>query len=209
MPSHQKLLEAPIHRALLALAVPIVIGQILQSAYQLTDAFWVGRLGANQVAAVSVSMPVTFLVIALGSGLAMAGATLSAQYMGAKQYEKVNHVAAQTMLMVLITSVVLGFTGYLLSPAFLTLLRVESAVYQDALRFMHVSFSDGVISQNECTLDRVFELTDITWPVVCSDFLDRRVKNRFGFCLIGVAVRNKVLGQTDDITASFSQWRYR
>ncbi len=140
MPSHQKLLEAPIHRALLALAVPIVIGQILQSAYQLTDAFWVGRLGANQVAAVSVSMPVTFLVIALGSGLAMAGATLSAQYMGAKQYEKVNHVAAQTMLMVLITSVVLGFTGYLLSPAFLTLLRVESAVYQDALRFMHVSF---------------------------------------------------------------------
>ncbi len=144
MPSQQKLLEAPIHRALLSLAIPIVIGQILQSAYQLTDAFWVGRLGAHQVAAVSVSMPVTFLVIALGSGLAMAGATLSAQYMGAKQYEKVNHVAAQTMLMVLLTSIILGLTGYLLSPYFLTLLNVEPAVYQDALRFMHVSFI-GVI----------------------------------------------------------------
>ncbi|WP_456295384.1 MATE family efflux transporter [Vibrio sp. AK197] len=140
MPSRQKLLEAPIHRALLSLAIPIVIGQILQSTYQLTDAFWVGRLGAHQVAAVSVSMPVTFLVIALGSGLAMAGATLSAQYMGARQYEKVNKVAAQTMLMVLFSSIILGLTGYLLSPYFLTLLQVEPAVYQDALRFMHVSF---------------------------------------------------------------------
>lgn len=101
-----------INKALISLAIPIVIGQILQSAYQLTDAFWVGRLGAAQVAAVSISMPVTFLVIAIGSGLAMAGATLSAQYMGAGNQEMVNHVAAQTMLMVFITAVVLGLTGY-------------------------------------------------------------------------------------------------
>ncbi|MEJ0000474.1 MAG: MATE family efflux transporter [Verrucomicrobiota bacterium] len=46
--------------------------------YQLTDAFWVGRLGAAAVAAVAISFPVTFLVIAAGSGLAIAGATLSA-----------------------------------------------------------------------------------------------------------------------------------
>ncbi len=133
-----------ISKALLSLAIPIVFGQILQSTYQLTDAFWVGRLGAAQVAAVSVSMPVTFLVIALGAGLAMAGATLSAQYMGAGKRDMVNHVAAQTMLMVVIVAVVLGLTGYLLSPYFLTLLGVETEVYRDALKFMHVSFI-GVI----------------------------------------------------------------
>jgi Na+-driven multidrug efflux pump len=81
MPSErQKLfLEGPIGRALLRLAVPIILGNLLQTGYQLTDAFWVGRLGAAAVAAVSVSFPVTFLVIALGAGLAIAGATLSAQ----------------------------------------------------------------------------------------------------------------------------------
>lgn len=133
-----------INKALISLAIPIVIGQILQSAYQLTDAFWVGRLGAAQVAAVSVSMPVTFLVIAIGSGLAMAGATLSAQYMGAGNQEMVNHVAAQTMLMVFLTAVVLGLAGYYLSPYFLRLLGVEQDVYHDALQFMHISFI-GVI----------------------------------------------------------------
>ncbi|WP_027251035.1 MATE family efflux transporter [Photobacterium halotolerans] len=139
-----RFLEGPINKVLISLAVPIILTNILQSAYQLTDAFWVGRLGASEVAAVSVSMPVTFLVIALGSGLAMAGATLSAQYMGAGRRDKVNHVAAQTMLMVAVTSVVLGLTGYLLSPYFLTLLGVSEKVYGDALKFMHVSFI-GVI----------------------------------------------------------------
>lgn len=133
-------LTGSIPRALLTLAVPIVLANILQTGYQLTDAFWVGRLGASAVAAISVSFPVTFLVIALGSGLAMAGATLSSQYMGAGRQDMVNHVAAQTMLMVVITSVIFGALGYVLAPRLLTLLGVAPDVYANALGFMRVSF---------------------------------------------------------------------
>jgi putative MATE family efflux protein len=141
----QKLfLEGPIGKALVRLAIPIILGNLLQTGYQLTDAFWVGRLGAAAVAAVSVSFPLMFLVIALGSGLAMAGATLSAQYMGAGRQDMVNHVAAQTMMMVAITSAVLGAAGYLLAPSLLTLLGVASDVHAGALGFMRVS-SIGVI----------------------------------------------------------------
>ncbi len=133
-------LSGPIHKALIGLSIPIILGNLLQTGYQLTDAFWVGRLGAAAVAAVSVSFPVTFLVIALGAGLAIAGATLSAQYMGAGRQDKVNHVAGQTMIMVTISSVVLGALGYALSPYFLTLLGVEPDVYSGALGFMRISF---------------------------------------------------------------------
>jgi len=137
----QKLfLEGPIGAALLRLAVPIILGNLLQTGYQLTDAFWVGRLGGAAVAAVAVSFPVTFLVIALGAGLAIAGATLSAQYMGAGRQDLVNHVAAQTMLMVAITSVFMGAAGYLLSPYLLELIGVAPDVYRGALGFMRVSF---------------------------------------------------------------------
>jgi putative MATE family efflux protein len=136
----QLFLEGPIIRALMTLAFPIILGNVLQTGYQLTDAFWVGRLGAAAVAAVSISFPVTFLVIALGSGLAMAGATLSAQYMGAGRQDMVNHVAAQTMVMVAITSVVLGALGYILSPFLLALLGVDRDVYDGALGFMRISF---------------------------------------------------------------------
>ncbi len=97
MPSDRRklFLEGPIGSALLRLAVPIILGNVLQTGYQLTDAFWVGRLGGAAVAAVAVSFPITFLAIALGAGLAIAGATLSAQYMGAGRQDMVNHVAMQ------------------------------------------------------------------------------------------------------------------
>jgi Na+-driven multidrug efflux pump len=135
----QKLfLEGPLGTALFRLSVPIILGNVLQTGYQLTDAFWVGRLGPAAVAAVSISFPVTFLVIALGSGLAIAGAVLSAQYMGAGLQAMVNHVAAQTMLMVAVTSAVLGSAGFLLAPFLLDRMGVAPEVYQGALSFMRV-----------------------------------------------------------------------
>jgi putative MATE family efflux protein len=133
-------LEGPIGNALIRLAIPIILSNVLQTGYQLTDAFWVGRLGAAAVAAVSVSFPVSFLVIALGAGFGIAGATLSAQYMGAGRQDLVNHVAAQTMMMVTVTSAVLGAAGYALAPLLLDLLGVAPDVYTGALGFMRVSF---------------------------------------------------------------------
>jgi putative MATE family efflux protein len=139
-PRQKLFLEGPIGSALVRLAIPIILGNLLQTGYQLTDAFWVGRLGAAAVAAVSISFPVMFLVIALGAGLGIAGATLSAQYMGAGRQDMVNHVAAQTMMMVTITSAVLGAAAYAVAPYLLELLAVEPDVYAGALGFMRVSF---------------------------------------------------------------------
>lgn len=135
-----KLLEGSIVKSLFTLAVPIIIANILQVGYQLTDAFWVGRLGGAAVAAVSVSFPITFLLISLGGGFAVAGSILIAQYVGARNDKMVNHVAAQTLLMVSIISVVLGAVGYFLVPTILHLMGVAPEVFADALGFMRVSF---------------------------------------------------------------------
>lgn len=134
------LLEGPILTSLITLAVPIVFANILQAGYQLIDAFWVGRLGGDAVAAVAVSFPVMFLSIAIGAGLAIAGSTLIAQYVGAKNQAMVDHVAAQTLLMVVVVSVVLGAIGYTMAPLLLSLMGVSPAVYENALGFMRVSF---------------------------------------------------------------------
>jgi Na+-driven multidrug efflux pump len=60
--------------------------------------------------------------------------------MGAGPQDMVDHVTAQTMVMVAINSAVLGALGYGLSPYLLTLLGVASDVYAGALGFMRVSF---------------------------------------------------------------------
>jgi putative MATE family efflux protein len=139
-PKTNPFLEGPILSSLVRLAVPIVLANILQTGYQITDAFWVGRLGAAAVAAVSVSFPVTFLMIAIGAGLGVAGATLTAQYAGARDQAMVNHVAAQTLLMVFAVSIFLGSIGFVAAPAILRTVGVAPEVYAEALGFMRISF---------------------------------------------------------------------
>lgn len=126
--------------ALLTLAVPIVLANLLQTAYQLTDTYWVGRLGAEAVAAVSLSFPIIFLMISLGGGLAIAGTILVAQYYGKGDRQAVNHVAAQTVLMMCAVSVVLTIVGYLLSAPLMKLMGAEPEVLPDAVAYLQISF---------------------------------------------------------------------
>ena len=126
------LTQGSIMKGLIALALPIIGANLLQTGYQLVDAFWVGRLGSNAVAAVSISYPVNFLLISLSSGFAFAGSILVAQYAGAKQPKMVNHVAAQTLTMVVLVSIALSAIAYQLSPNILYALGVEDEIFEDA-----------------------------------------------------------------------------
>jgi len=137
---NKKLLEGSVVKSLLILALPIILTNLLQSGYQLTDAFWVGRLGGEAVAAVSVSFPIIFLMIALGAGFSIAGSTLIAQYIGAKNENMVNHVTAQTLLMVVVSAATLGLIGFIFAPNILNLMGVEPEVFDKALGFLRVSF---------------------------------------------------------------------
>ncbi|MGB3624744.1 MAG: MATE family efflux transporter, partial [Henriciella sp.] len=145
-PRAQALLEGPILKSLLTLAVPIIIANVLQSAYQLIDAFWVGRLGDAAVAAVSVSFPVIFLTIALGSGLGIAGSILVAQYYGADDQKMVDHVAAQTILAIVVSSILLGAAGFAMTTTLLNMMGVTQEVFEGAKGFMNVAFLGLVFS---------------------------------------------------------------
>lgn len=134
------LTEDSIVKSLISLAVPIVLANILQTAYQLTDTFWVGRLGAEAVAAVSVSFPVIFFLIALGGGLAIAGTILVSQYAGQRNQQAVNHVTGQTFLMMILSAVVITVVGYVTSPWVIQLMGTGPQVSRDAVLFMQISF---------------------------------------------------------------------
>ncbi len=132
--------EKKILRPLLLLAWPIILANLFQAAYQLTDAFWVGRLGEKAVAAISVSFPIAFFIISLGTGLAIAGAILTAQYFGAKNEKMVSHSAAQTMLMVVVAALFLSSIGYLSAPTILQWLQVDNSIIDMASSYLRISF---------------------------------------------------------------------
>jgi putative MATE family efflux protein len=134
------LTEGPIWIALVRLSVPIILANILQVGYQLTDTFWVGRLSAQAVAAVSLSFPIAFLCISLGGGLPVAGTVLTAQYRGKGDEKAVNHVAAQTLLLCFLVSLLFAVGGFALAGPIMRFMGAAPDVLPSAVQFLQVTF---------------------------------------------------------------------
>lgn len=132
--------RGPITKSLLALAIPIIVANIFHTVYQLTDTFWVGRLGAEAVAAVSLSFPILFLLIQIGIGLTVAGSILIAQYKGRNDQRNIDFIAAQTLILMLVTALFFAVIGYFSSEFFISLMKPEAAVAIDAVKYLKISF---------------------------------------------------------------------
>lgn len=137
---NNKLTEGSIIKALIYLAGPIMLANLLQATYQLTDSFWVGRLGEKAVAAIAVSIPIVFLLTSLGVGFAIAGSTFVAQYFGAKNQKMVNHAATQTMIMIIFISTLLSIIGFLFSDTILRIMNVPQDIAPIANSYMRIVF---------------------------------------------------------------------
>ncbi|MFP4588918.1 MAG: MATE family efflux transporter, partial [Candidatus Acetothermia bacterium] len=77
------ILNGPIIKTVLVLGWPVMLDNLLQMLYNLTDTYWLGKLGAEAVAAPTLAFPIDFLIISLGFGLAIAGVSLVSQHTGA------------------------------------------------------------------------------------------------------------------------------
>lgn len=136
----RNLTEGSIVKVLITLAFPIILANIFHTVYQLTDTFWVGRLGAEAVAAVSLSFPTIFLLVSLGSGLAIAGSILVAQYKGKNHQTQIDYVTAQTLTLLVFVSLTISVVGYFISPVFIDAMNQEAMVAKDAILYMQISF---------------------------------------------------------------------
>ncbi len=134
------LTEGPIVPALLTLAWPVVLSNMLQTAYNLADTYWVGRLGAEAVAAVSVSFPIVFLFISLGGGFTVAGTALVAQNVGAGREDRASYVASQTLGFVGSIAIFLSILGIILAQPVLRILGPEPEVLAHAVAYLRTWF---------------------------------------------------------------------
>ncbi len=135
-----KLTEGSILKALVKLSIPLILTNILQTAYNLTDTFWVGRLGSVAVASVSLAFPIVFIIVSLGSGVAIAGSILVAKRQGAKDAEAVAHISTQTFFSVLTISLILAIIGYVLTPLLVNIMHVTPEVYNEAVAYLKITF---------------------------------------------------------------------
>lgn len=135
----KKITEGKILGSLVSIAIPIIFSNILQSGYQLIDTFWLGRLGANAVASVSLSFPILFLVLSLGGGLTLAGTVIVAQRKGANNQREVDFSSSQTVFVVFFVSVFLAVVGNFAAEPMMRLVGAGPEILEDSVTYFRIS----------------------------------------------------------------------
>ncbi|WP_277542960.1 MATE family efflux transporter [Haloarcula laminariae] len=133
-----QLTDGGILKPLVYLSLPIVVTNLLQTAYNLADTFWLGRYSTEALAAVSFGFPMVFLLISLGMGLSVAGSVLVAQHTGADETEQAEYAASQTFTFAFAASLILGLASYPFIRLFLDFLGASPDVLPGATAYMQV-----------------------------------------------------------------------
>jgi len=128
-----------IPRHLIAFSLPMLMGSAIQTAYSVVNAIWVGRgIGSAALAAVTVSFPVIFILMAVAGGLTMAANILASQSYGAKDWPQLKRVIQNSTVLTLVLSVVIVIAGQVSSEHILRLIDTPADVLPMAAGYLRI-----------------------------------------------------------------------
>ena len=126
--SHQDYTKGNLNRAILLLAIPMVLEMVLESLFAVVDVLWVGRLGANAVATVGLTESLLALVFSIGIGLAMSTTAMVARRIGEKDPQDAAIAGAQAIFLGLLISLAIGIPSFIYAPQLLRLMGAPPEV---------------------------------------------------------------------------------
>ncbi|MFC6717548.1 MATE family efflux transporter [Natrialbaceae archaeon GCM10025810] len=125
-------------KPLFYLSIPLIITNVLQTAYNVVDTAWLGRYGTTEVAAISFAFPLIFLLISFAMGLSVAGSVLVAQYVGANREGEAEYAASQTVAFSMLASIAIGLAGYPFVDDVLRLFDAEPEIIAAAAEYLRI-----------------------------------------------------------------------
>ncbi len=135
----------PIGRALLLLAVPMVLEVALESVFAVVNVFWVGRLGANAIATVGLTEAMFSTIYALGMGLGIGATAMVARRIGEKNPEGAARAAVQAIALGVMVAIPIAVLGGVFAPDLLRLMGAAPEVVSTGSGFTRVMFSGNVV----------------------------------------------------------------
>lgn len=113
----EEILHGSLPKALVSIAVPVMLSSFLQTVYNLTDTYWLARIGTEQLAAINLVTPVQNMVLGFGSGVTVAGTVMLSQCIGAGAWDRARRVACQIYTCAMVFACVCAALLALFTPA--------------------------------------------------------------------------------------------
>jgi putative MATE family efflux protein len=128
-----------VFRHLVMFSVPMLVGNLVQTAYNIVNTIWVGNgLGTEALAAMTISFPVFFLLMAMSGGISQATSILAAQSFGARDHQQVRIIMQNSLLLVAVVAIICVGAGVLGCDWILGIMQTPAEILPQAASYLHI-----------------------------------------------------------------------
>lgn len=146
------LTEDPIPAIIRRIAVPASVGYFFNVMFNFVDTYFGGRISTDALAALSLSFPVFFIVLAMGGGIGQGATALIANALGEKDHGKARTCFTQAIVFSVAAGIVLTIAGLLAAPPLFRLLGAAGDYLRISLEYMNVIVSGSLFFLLQSTL---------------------------------------------------------
>ncbi len=143
--SHHDYTAGPIGRAIVLLAIPMVMEMVMESVFAVVDVFWVAHLGPNAVATVGLTESMLILVYTAAMGLSIGVMAMVSRRIGEKNPAGAAEAAVQGIALGLIVAAVIGTIGAILAPRLLGAMGASPEVIAIGSGYTRVMLGGNVV----------------------------------------------------------------
>lgn len=138
--------DTPVKKAVLTLAIPTVISQLITVVYNMADTFFIGQLNDPlQVAAATIAMPCFMFLTAFANLFGMGGSSLISRCLGTGDQEKAQHTAAFCIWTGVLVSLVYGIVIILAEPVLFPILGATEETWGYLKKYVFWTIGIGAV----------------------------------------------------------------
>ena len=130
------LINGPIKTTIIKMALGMIVGLFAMAAFNAVDTFFVGKLGVEELAAMSYTFPVVMVLNSLSLGLGVGMSSTVSRALGEKNMAKVRNLTSTGLLLCIIIVIILGITGILLIDPIFTVLGATGRTLELIHKYM-------------------------------------------------------------------------
>lgn len=126
-------------KVLLIFALPMILSVTLQQIYNIADSVIAGKMiGANALAAVSASYPITMIYLSIATGLGVGSGVITSRFFGEKNYRQTKTTITTSLLFTSLIAIIMIIFGMLITPLSLRLISTPDDIFKDSKIYLMV-----------------------------------------------------------------------
>src|SRR6478672_2997030 len=137
--------KGSLRRAILLLAVPMIIEMGMESVFALVDLFFVSKLGKHAVSTVGLTESVLTIIYSIAVGMSMAATAIVARRIGEKNPEGAARAAMQALLVAIVTIIIISAFGMIYARDILRLMGAEDMTLQMGVHYTRTMMGSSVV----------------------------------------------------------------